>query len=42
MAQPSTINLTLAEGSIKNSDGVVNDIVVQEEKPSSSFVKSET
>jgi len=42
MAQPSTFNLTLAKGSIKNSDGEVNDIVVQEENPSSNFVTSET
>jgi len=42
MAQPSTVNLTLAEKSIKNSDGVVNDVVVQEEKPSSNFVTLDT
>jgi len=30
-AQPSTVNLTLIEGLIKNSDGVVNDVVVKEE-----------
>ena len=42
LEQPSTINLTLAEGSIKNSDGVVNDVVVQEEEPPANFVISET
>ena len=42
LAQPSAVNLTLVEGSIENSDGVVNDVVVQEEKPSSNFVTSET
>jgi len=34
--------LTLAEGSIKNPDGVVNGVVVQEEKPSANFVILET
>jgi len=42
LAQPSTVNLTLAEGSINNPDGVVNDVVVREEKPSANFVISET
>jgi len=42
LAQPSTVNLTLVEGSMKNPDGVVNDVVVQEEKPSSNLVTSET
>ena len=39
--QPSTVNLTLADGSTKNSDEVMNDVVVQEENPSSNFVTSE-
>ena len=43
LEQPSTVNLTLEEGSIKkNPDVVVNDVMMQEEKPSSSFVISET
>jgi hypothetical protein len=41
LAQPSYVDLTLAEESIKNLDGVVNDVVVQEERPSSNFVTSE-
>jgi hypothetical protein len=41
-AQPSTVNLTLAEGSIKNPDGVVSDVMVQEEKPASNFGTSKT
>ncbi|KEH22243.1 hypothetical protein MTR_7g034915 [Medicago truncatula] len=38
LAQLSTFNLTLLEGSIKNSYEVVNDVVVQKEKPSTNFV----
>jgi len=39
-AQPSTVNLTLAKGLFKNPDGVVNDVVMQEEKPSVNFMIS--
>jgi len=42
LAQPSTINLRLAEGLIKNPDGVVKNVVVQKEEPSSNFVILET
>jgi len=38
----TTVNLTFAEGSIKNPDGVMNDVVVQEEKSSSNFVTLKT
>jgi hypothetical protein len=38
--QPSIITLTSVGGSSKNSDGQVNDVVVQEEKLSSNFVTS--
>jgi len=42
LAQASTVNRTLTKGSIKNPNGVVNDVVVQEEEPSANFVISET